>query len=321
MSKMTLLHTFPVRTHYISKTYSANSCLKNQSISYICCPKRALEAASGKLGLRHISMEQMHFSLSQKVQRYRGLIKEVANWPSYLLFKVRKSHPSFTFKLRNTNSITVLKNMLPPFKEIFFDQVYLRGIPEELLKKEELTILDIGANVGFFSFFMLFRHPKAKIYAFEPMPFNFNMLQQYKANGRFHSLLPVNKAVTGKGGKLLLNHAGSQRFTTMSSIFQSQRKEQLEVESTTLALIFAEYGLHRVDFLKMDCEGSEYDILYKAPPALYKKIHAMCIETHRGQQATENTASLAAFLRKQGYCLLTVQKGKTGYIWAWKQAA
>lgn len=209
--------------------------------------------------------------------------------------------------------------MLPPFKEIFFDQVYLQGIPEELLKKEALTVLDIGANVGFFSFFMLFRYPKAKIYAFEPMPFNFNMLQQYKENGRFHSLLPVNKAVTGKGGKLLLNHAGSHGFTTMSSIFNNQRKEQLEVASITLALIFAEYGLQTVDFLKMDCEGSEYDILYKAPLTLYQKIHAMCIETHTGQQPNENTVSLAAFLQEQGYRLRTVQKKNTGYIWAWKQ--
>ena len=262
----------------------------------------------------------MHFSLSHKIQRYRGLLKEVSNWPSYLLFKARQSHHrSFTFKLRNSNSITVLKQMLPPFKEIFFDQVYLQEIPKQLLNKEELTILDIGANVGFFSFFMLFRHPKARVYAFEPMPFNFELLQQYAKESDFQTLYPVNKAVAGRTGRLLLNYAGNHGFTTMASIFKNQRKvHSLEVESVTLEQIFTDYGLLTVDFLKIDCEGAEYDILYKAPAALFQKISALCIETHSGRRANENTASLAAFLREQGYCLLTADEKRTAYIWAWR---
>ena len=249
-------------------------------------------------------------------------MKEVSNWPSYLLFKARQSqHASFTFKLRNTNSITVLKQMLPPFKEIFFDQVYLQRIPKKLFKKEELTILDIGANVGFFSFFMLFRYPKATVYAFEPMPFNFSQLQQYTRESGFQNLFAVNKAVAGRTGTLLLNHAADHSFTTMASVFKNQRKRHsLEVEAITLEQIFAEYKLQAVDFLKVDCEGAEYDILYKAPATLFQKINALCIETHAGQATNENTLSLAAFLREQGYRLLTVGEKKTAYIWAWRSA-
>lgn len=211
--------------------------------------------------------------------------------------------------------------MLPPFKEIFFDQVYLKGIPKKLLEKEDLTILDIGANVGFFSFFMLFRYPGASIYAFEPMPFNFNMLQQHTTKSRFKTLFPVNKAVAGTTGRLLLYYAGDHTFTTMASTFKNQRKvHSLDVEAVTLEQIFTEYGLQMVDFLKMDCEGSEYDILYKTPAALFQKINALCIETHNGQQANENTASLAAFLQEHGYCQQTSKHKRTGYIWAWRNS-
>lgn len=211
--------------------------------------------------------------------------------------------------------------MLPPFKEVFFDQVYLQKIPKKLLKKDAPTILDIGANVGFFSFFMLFRYPGANVYAFEPMPFNFKLLRQYAEQSRFQTLFSVNKAVAGSTGRLLLNYAGTQAFTTMASIFKNQRKKHhLEVEAVTLEQIFTEYRLHTVDFVKMDCEGSEYDILYKTPATLFQKINALCIETHHGPQANENTASLAEFLREQGYCLLTTQRKRTGYIWAWRNS-
>lgn len=94
--------------------------------------------------------------------------------------------------------------MLPSFKEIFFDQIYLKEIPKGLLEKESLTILDISADVGFFSFLMLFRYPGVKIYAFGPMPFNFNLLQQYTRKSHFKTLFPVNKAVAGTTGRLLL---------------------------------------------------------------------------------------------------------------------
>lgn len=264
----------------------------------------------------------MHFSLSHKIQRYRGLLKEVSNWPSYLLFKARPSHhPAFTFKLRSTNRISVSKPMLPPFKEIFFDQVYLQGFPKKLLQNEALTVIDIGANVGFFSFFMQFRYPGAQIYAFEPMPFNFNVLQKYVKESRFKTLFPVNKAVAGTTGKLLLHYAGDHAYTTMASTFKNQRKvHSLDVEAVSLEQIFSDYGLQTVDLLKMDCEGSEYDILYKTPVALFQKINALCIETHNGLQANENTASLAAFLQAQGYCQQASQKKRTGYIWAWRNS-
>ncbi|WP_017733229.1 FkbM family methyltransferase [Nafulsella turpanensis] len=263
----------------------------------------------------------MSFSLAKKVQRYIGLLREVRNWPSYLLFKARSSQDEddFTFKFRNTSRLLVARRMLPPFKEVFFDQVYLQGIPQEFFQKEDLTIIDIGANVGFFSLFMLFRHPKARVYAFEPMPYNFNKLAQYKEETKLDKLFPINKAVAGTAEKLSLNYAGNGSFTTMASIFSNQRKDQiLEVDATTLHQIAEEQQLSSIDFIKLDCEGAEYTILYNTPPSLFKKIKAMGIETHPGQDARENADALAVFLQEQGYQIKIKKGRRTGYIWAWR---
>ena len=264
----------------------------------------------------------MSFSLTKKVQRYRGLLKEVSNWPSYLLFKTGSSEDGFTFRFRKKGSLVVSRRMLPPFKEIFFDQVYLQGIPKSFFQKEELTIVDIGANVGFFSLFMLFRHPKAKVYAFEPMPYNFNQLAQYKVEAKLDNLFPVNKAVAGASEKLTLNYGGNGSFTTMASIFSHQHKGRtLKVEATTLLQITEEHQLSTIDFIKLDCEGAEYTILYNTPPELFRKIKAMGIETHPGQEARENAGALADFLLQQGYHIKIKRGMGTGYIWAWRGIA
>lgn len=261
----------------------------------------------------------MSFSLTKKVQRYRGLLREVSNWPAYLLFKTGTSEDGFTFRFRNTGSLLVSRRMLPPFKEIFFDQIYLQGIPQSFFQKEKLTILDIGANVGFFSLFMLFRHPDAKIYAFEPMPYNFSKLAKYREEAKLHNLFPVNKAVAGIPEKLTLNYGGNGTFTTMASIFSHQHKGRtLEVEATTLPQIAEEQQLGSIDFIKLDCEGAEYTILYNTPPELFRKISALGIETHPGQEAIENTEALADFLLQQDYHIKVKKGGKTDYIWAWR---
>lgn len=264
----------------------------------------------------------MNILLNRKIRRYSGLIKAVKNWSAFLFYKANSSGKSFTFRLRNSYSISVPEKMLPPFKEIFFDQVYMKEIPEHLLQKENPTILDIGANVGYFSLFMLFNFPKAKVYAFEPMPFNFEKIQQYKKEYNFQNLHAIKKAVGASNGLLSLSFSRTDPFTTMASIYESPQKDQrLEVESLSLETILAENQIEGVDFLKMDCEGAEYSILYATPQHVLKKLRAMSIETHRGEKDKQNLSSLATFLKQHGFSLITTDpEAPWGYIWAWRSS-
>lgn len=262
----------------------------------------------------------MNILLNKKIRRYSGLIRAVKNWSAFLYYKTNSSGKSFTFRLRNSYIISVPEKMLPPFKEIFFDQVYLKGIPEHLLQKENPTILDIGANVGYFSLFMLFKFPKAEVYAFEPLPFNFRKILQYKKEYNFPNLHAINKAVGACNGNLSLCFSSPDSFTTMASIYGNpQKRQRLEVESTSLKIILEEHQIERVDFLKMDCEGAEYSILYATPPQVLEKLRVMSIEAHRGEEDGHNLSSLVAFLKQQGFSLVNSDLGApNGYIWAWR---
>ena len=60
------------------------------------------------------------------------------------------------------------------FKEVFEDEVYLKhGITLD----DGAVVFDVGANIGLFTLFANRKCPTAQIYAFEPLPPNFELLR------------------------------------------------------------------------------------------------------------------------------------------------
>jgi len=257
-------------------------------------------------------------SLSRKVTRYQTLIGKFKNWPSFLAFK-SGSKESFLFKMRNGFEIEVSRKMLPPFKESFFDGIYLKYFPQGKMP-ENPVIFDIGANVGFFSLAMFSQFPKAKIIAYEPMPFNFVQLEKYqKVFSRF-SWKIENKAVADNNDGLTLYSSTVDGFSTMAGVFASDnRGEKIEVPTLTLEQAMAYHDIQHIDLLKLDCEGSEYAILYRLSDEQFEKIHLMSIESHPGTDENQNHDALLSFLKSKSYQTKDQMNfDGTGYIWAWK---
>ncbi|MEQ9443413.1 MAG: FkbM family methyltransferase [Cyclobacteriaceae bacterium] len=255
-----------------------------------------------------------------KLRRYSNLVKNISNWTSYLWFKALSSESSFLFYLRDAFQVEVPRQMLSSFKESFFDEIYLKHIPETHLPdaNEGLVVVDIGANVGYFSLFMFFRFPNARVLAFEPMPFNYQKLLEYQGQYTAFDFIIYPLAVGHQEGELVLNASSLDQYTTMASVFEhDSRSEQITVETTTLWEQLEEAGHQQLDFLKLDCEGSEYAILYHLPKTLLRQIKIMSIETHQGTQPGENLEALEQFLREHGFGTHSLDEGKIGYIWAW----
>lgn len=252
------------------------------------------------------------------MRRVLNNIENHSNWLAYYKFKYfdgEKSH--FNFCNRSGINIDVPQRLLHTYKECFFDETYLKGFPKKLLKSPIKTIIDVGANVGYFSLFMLSQNAKSKVLAFEPIPKNFELLNQYKLENPGFDFQIFNMAVTKPSQKsITLNFDESDDFTTSASIFNSQeQKNQLEVESISLENIFKDNDLDKVDLVKLDCEGSEYDILYNTSDKILEKISMFAIETHQGNSEFENTNALSKYLCEQNFNI-NVQGD---IIWAWKK--
>jgi len=242
------------------------------------------------------------------------------NWPRFLVFKMfAKKGDKFTFKLRNSFEITVDRSMLGPFRDCFFDEKYLKHIPMEAWKDKELNIVDIGANVGYFSLYALYKFPKARVYSFEPMPFCFRELKQYADTYRNMSLSVYNYAVGRDDGTIDFYVKDEGEFSTDSSIIPDSTRKRIEVKTIKWNTLMNMIQVSQVDILKLDCEGSEYPILYNLSPEEFSRINSISIEAHDVNSVTENMTKLVELLRKNNFdvdheSVVNLRDG--GHIWA-----
>lgn len=257
------------------------------------------------------------------MRRLYNNIKNHSNWLFYYIFKYLNSGGAgFTFKTRGGLKINVQKRLLHTYKECFFDETYTKGLPKGLLKSmnenKSINMVDVGANVGYFSLYFLSQFNSTNVYAYEPMPMNFNLLKQYRDDIANLNLTAINQAVGGKSETILLNYNANQAFTTSASIFEHQLagdNDQLEVQCTTLEDLIQSNNINQIDFLKLDCEGSEYPILYGASQETLNRISIFSIETHLGKKDNENINSLAAYLRKYDFEI----QMDGDIMWGWKK--
>ena len=95
---------------------------------------------------------------------------------------------------------------------------------------------------------------------------------------------------------------------------QSQTKRSIEVECTTLEKVMVENQIDSIDFLKMDCEGAEGEILLSAPQEVIDKIDKISMEFHPTLSPISKSR-LSHYLKKQGY---NVVDNDPFMLYAWR---
>lgn len=126
-----------------------------------------------------------------------------------------------------------------------------------------MCAIDLGAHIGYFTLLAArLVGPTGKVYAFEPAPATYRILQKNIALNGYHHVVAVQKAVADHSGTMmfhLLNEAGSPSNT----LYEDARYDytSVAVEVTTLDEFLENQGWPHVDLVKMDIEGAEFAAL------------------------------------------------------------
>ena len=138
------------------------------------------------------------------------------------------------------------------------------------------VIIDIGSHIGMFSLYASQYCSNGKIFSYEPSIKNFKLLKENVIDNNLKNIITNNLAVSNKNDHVNFyissdNTAHSIHGTTEKSI---------QVKSITLKTIFDINKLDTCNFLKLDCEGAEYEIIESLPNEYFKKIKQIFIEYH-----------------------------------------
>ena len=123
--------------------------------------------------------------------------------------------------------------------------------------KEGMTIIDIGANIGYYTLIAakLIGKRKGKVYAFEPELSNFNLLIKNIKLNNYKNVIPILKAVSDQNGQIKLFLSESNREGHRIYNFKEGRRF-IKVETITLDNFFKNKE-KEIDVIKMDIEGAE----------------------------------------------------------------
>lgn len=168
------------------------------------------------------------------------------------------------------------------------------------------VVIDVGGNIGTFALLAAREASGGCVFAFEPNRENFELLRDNLAINRTENVSAVHAAVAAGAGSVKLFTAPQGGFHSVL-IDRAVAAEQYElVESVGLKDIFDTYRIDRCDFLKIDCEGAEYDILYSLPIEYYERIDKLAMEFHGEDDRTKRRArsdALVSHLERMGFSI------------------
>jgi FkbM family methyltransferase len=137
--------------------------------------------------------------------------------------------------------------------------------PDHILSREHTLCVDIGANVGAFSF-VAAQHYK-NVVALEPVEKNYQLLEKVRNIEKLENLevLPLAVGAEDSTDRYIYVDDGFSGdcalYVESPETAKKQRINMVSYDSLT-SMLREEYEVPYIDYLKIDCEGAEYEFLW-----------------------------------------------------------
>lgn len=173
---------------------------------------------------------------------------------------------------KNSNNEFILGTWEMPMQEVF--QRYV---------KANDVVYDLGAHQGFLALIVSrLVGEKGKVYAFEPLPANFDFLKENVRINNITNCIAFYGAVSDKPG--IVNFSTSEADVSntdiTSSLESKEGRKYVEVPAFSLDNLLASGSLTPPQFIKIDVEGAELDVLKGASRLLKELSPLVYLETH-----------------------------------------
>lgn len=173
--------------------------------------------------------------------------------------------------------------------EFLIDQIWRDQLYDEYYEiSDNSTVIDLGANQGVFTIYAASKG--ARVFCYEPEPCNYNILKSnINRNALNSKVISCQSALSKDSGilKMYMTKGGDGEspglFTSSMTLVEKNGDlniETVNVKSITLEDVLKKHSLEYVQLLKVDCEGSELDILLSTNDKCFEKIENIVMKTH-----------------------------------------
>ena len=256
---------------------------------------------NGEVVLRiEFEKQETHALRGGKLGKLRRLTQAVDNWPRALVDHLGLSKADYICRMRSGICFHVRGGT--DDRHIIFEVLAERIYPVKLPPGS--VVVDIGAQIGCFSVWAA--QQGARVLAFEPYPPNFAALER---NMRLNGLTDVRLFQVAVSDKREIREMYLPENATHSgrySLHVGRRTDSIHVPCFSLGDVIQENRLDRIDLLKIDCQGSEYEIIYGAGADALGRTHAIIAECEVFANHPQwSMHELAGYLRNHGFTVET----------------
>jgi FkbM family methyltransferase len=185
------------------------------------------------------------------------------------------------------------------------------------------VVFDVGANKGDWSNDVFRHHPNVSIYAFEPIPALYSSLTRQFAQYRFAAYeLAISKEDGLKSFDFYEGENSRASGLYERPIIAYLSPSKLTVKTMKLDSFCKEMQINRIDFLKIDTEGSEFDVLCGARELIKNRAIKVIQFEYGGtyKDAGITLKEVYRFLRQHGYEVYRIAPKFLIHIQKWRDA-
>lgn len=206
------------------------------------------------------------------------------------------------------------QSQLSIFKEVFFHKAYELGFPRGVKKT---VIVDIGAHYGYFSIYAAKNAGiGSKVYAVEP---SFDNIRQFERNirkAKISNVLSFQNAIAGATFERPFYTSKAANHSLFEN-YLAHMVSSKNVKCLSLEDFMNQNEINHIDFLKIDCEGSEHEIIQNTSTRILTKIRTISMEIHDMRHCGYDNEKTIEVLKNVGFEILfsdyEYQKDKKGF--------
>ena len=225
------------------------------------------------------------------------------NWPIVFVENHLTTGNRLEYKLKNGPRFLVRTRTQDAWViySVYAEKCYLA---EDMKIGENDTVVDVGAHIGAFSLFASLHATRGRVFAVEPEPESFQMLEHNIQINNARNLVPLRMAISGRTEPRILHLSGSSlEHSIVSGAFDGPTHGETEVQSVSLKDFMNRQYIPTIDFLKLNCEGAEYEILFGSDDETLRRINGLVVQYHDIGPGKDERA-MREFLTEKGFKIL-----------------